>query len=329
MLNGLDLFSGIGGLAIALSDIVTPVAYCERDRYAQSTLLSAMSEGRVPVAPIWDDVKTLGVGALSHGKPIDIICGGFPCQDISTAGNGIGLEGERSGLFFEVVRLIRELNPRFVFLENVPAIRTRGGQRVGKELASCGYDCRWDVFSAAELGANHRRERWWLLAHSHSHSLRQQQISIIGESSASVIGHDGSKESLADSTSKRCGETRSDRCEQSAEWSAGSGHEVADTQSQRRQGIGTGIGNEKKLSWAPFTCEVENSERDGLEKPWDRGLSRWQTGPATDASWWATEPNVGRVVNGLPNRAHRIKGLGNAVVPLQARTAFMRLMGLM
>lgn len=126
MLNGLDLFSGIGGLTLALAPWVRPVAYCENDAYAQSVLLSRQACGDLPVAPIWDDVRT-----LTKMPAVDIIYGGFPCQDISCAGLGAGLEGERSGLFFEVMRLVTEINPIFVFLENVPAIRMRGGaQRV-------------------------------------------------------------------------------------------------------------------------------------------------------------------------------------------------------
>jgi DNA (cytosine-5)-methyltransferase 1 len=162
-MNGLDLFSGIGGIGIALEPWVRTVAYCERDRYAQGVLLSRMQSGEIDRAPIWDDVTTIRADMLPR---IDIISGGFPCQDISVAGHGKGLDGERSGLFFEIVRLIRECNPRFVFLENVPAIRTRGGERVVKELASIGYDCRWTTLSAASVGAPHKRERWFLLAHT-------------------------------------------------------------------------------------------------------------------------------------------------------------------
>lgn len=171
MLNGLDLFSGIGGLTVALSPWVRPIAYCENERYAQAVLLSRQSGGELPSAPIWDDVRTLGHGCLS--ADVDIIYGGFPCQDISVAGAGRGLEGQRSGLYFEVERLVREHAPAFVFLENVPAIRTRGGERVVKGLASMGYDCRWTTLSAAQVGAPHKRERWWLLA-AHSERLNAQ-----------------------------------------------------------------------------------------------------------------------------------------------------------
>ena len=179
MLNGLDLFSGIGGLTVALAPWVRPIAYCEQDRFAQSVLLSRMAKSDLPCAPIWDDVRTLRGGMLPG--PPDVIYGGFPCQDISVAGDGVGLGGSRSGLFFEVIRLICELRPRFVFLENVPAITVRGLDRVLLELTSLGYDCRWTIVSAAEMGAPHLRERWWLLAHSVDHTLRGRHGTSQGE----------------------------------------------------------------------------------------------------------------------------------------------------
>lgn len=170
-LRSLDLFSGIGGITLALHDYAEPTLYCEIDPYAQAVLRSRMETNDLPRAPIHTDVRTL------RGEPgqFDLICGGFPCQDISVAGFGKGLEGERSGLFFEICRLVGEIKPSFIFLENVPAIRTRGGERVGKELASLGYDCRWGVLSAFDVGAPHKRERWFLLAYRHSARLEVGQ----------------------------------------------------------------------------------------------------------------------------------------------------------
>lgn len=271
---GLDLFSGIGGITKALEGYVTPIAYCENDRYAQAVLLSRMASGELPRAPIADDVRSLCRGEL---PAIDIIYGGFPCQDISVAGRGVGLGGERSGLFFEVARLAGEIRPRFIFLENVPAIRSRGADIVVGEMARLGYDCRWITLSAAEVGANHRRERWWLLAHARSE--RSQASGPTEER------HEIMQRALA-----------------------GGKGDVADPTSQRVEGHGTaGI----EVSGVPI----------------EKGLSGRDCA-GTGASHWSVEPNVCRVVDGLPFRVDRLRALGNSVVPAQAREAFERLMGL-
>lgn len=167
-INGLSLFSGIGGLDVALSHYVKTIAYCEIDPYCKSVLLQRMREKNLSYAPIWNDIKTLDedkIKQIFKGQ-IDIIFGGFPCQDISIAGNGKGLAGERSGLFFEIIRLCKELRPKFIFVENVPAITARGGIRCVSQIASLGYDCRWMVLPASSIGACHKRERFFLLAYA-------------------------------------------------------------------------------------------------------------------------------------------------------------------
>lgn len=270
-MNGLDLFSGIGGIGIALEPWVRTVAYCERDRYAQGVLLSRMRSCEIDTAPIWDDVTTLRGDMLPR---IDIIFGGFPCQDLSVAGRGAGLDGERSGLFFEIARLVRECEPRFVFLENVPAIRTRGGERVVKELASIGYDCRWTTLSAASVRAPHKRDRWFLLAYSKRELIRVKQRWSIGESGkgSPLFRDNGEKKFMAHASGIR-------------------------------------------------------SERPGMAN--ESGEGRQFTESSTTPEFnWSTEPDVGRVVNGLQNRMDRIRCLGNSVVPLQVRTAFQKLAGL-
>jgi DNA (cytosine-5)-methyltransferase 1 len=215
VLNGLDLFSGIGGITIALREWVRPVCYCEIEPYAQGVLLSRMADGSLPSAPIWDDITTLKGKAIP--KRIDIITGGFPCQDISVAGRGAGLEGERSGLFFEIMRLVDELSPRFLFLENVPAILARGGLRVTGEIASRGYDCRWCIVSAAEVGAWHKRDRWWLLAYSRCQSERATQNirsfkqTTVAEDASDVCEQLSKAGNVADSKSQRIQGQRADR----------------------------------------------------------------------------------------------------------------------
>lgn len=181
MLNGLDLFSGIGNATLALSPWVRPVAYCEKDGFANAVLLSRMADQVLPEAPIWDDVTTLSKADWPwwFGAP-DIIYGGFPCQDISSAGHRAGLAGERSGLFFEVVRLVGEFRPRFVFLENVADVTARGLDRIAAEFSALRYDCRWGMLSAFDVGAPHERERWFLLAHAQSDGVEKQRIPTEG-----------------------------------------------------------------------------------------------------------------------------------------------------
>ena len=177
MLHGLDLFSGYGGLTLALSDWVKPVAFCEIDPYCRYILLSRMEDKKLPLVRIHDDIRNLD-GKQYKGE-VDIVYGGFPCQDISSAGTGKGLEGKRSGLFFELCRVVNEVKPTFVFLENVRAIRTRGLLTVVTALTDLRYDCRWTSISASEVGAPHIRERWFLLAYSndkrgqHEHGRRR------------------------------------------------------------------------------------------------------------------------------------------------------------
>lgn len=153
-----SLFSGIGGLELGIERATGARTrwQVEIDPFCRRVL-----ERHWPDAKRFDDVRTVGAHNL---EPIDILCGGFPCQDLSVAGRGAGLDGERSGLFFEVTRIVREIRPRYVLLENVAALLTRGLGRVLGELAACGYDARWGCFSAASVGAPHLRERIFILA---------------------------------------------------------------------------------------------------------------------------------------------------------------------
>lgn len=240
MILGLSLFSGMGGLDVALSKWVRPVAYCEIDPYCQAILLSRMGENKLPNAPIWDDIRNLSHYDLP--RDIDIIYGGFPCQDISCAGAGKGLEGQRSGLFFEIYRLAKEIKPKFLFLENVPAITSRGGISVVRYITALGYDCRWHVVSAASVGASHKRERFFLLAHSQSERLQEG--------------------------GQPCGEAQ----------------------------------------------EQSRSELSDQYEPWRKEPE--------------SKLELAGMAHGLSRRVDRVKALGNAVVPQQAKAAFKILMGL-
>lgn len=167
MLNHVSLFSGYGGLDLglkmAIPDLRT-VLYCEYDRYAQGVLISRMRDGGLDPAPIWTDVRTL------DGRPwrgcVDIISGGFPCQDVSVIGKRIGIEGERSGLWKDFARVIEQSRPAVVFIENTSGLQARGLNTVLQDLAAMRYDATWEHFAASDIGAPHERFRLFVLAYS-------------------------------------------------------------------------------------------------------------------------------------------------------------------
>jgi DNA (cytosine-5)-methyltransferase 1 len=159
----LDLFSGIGGFSLGLerSGAFEIVAFCEIDPFCSRVL-----KKHWPEVPCYEDVRTLTAERLTaDGIAVDAICGGFPCQDISIAGKGAGLAGERSGLWFEYARLIGELRPRFVIVENVSALLGRGLGRVLGDLAALGYDAEWHCIPAWMVDLPHSRERIWIVAY--------------------------------------------------------------------------------------------------------------------------------------------------------------------
>ena len=186
-LRELALFAGAGG-GILGGNLLGWRTVCavEIEPYPASVLCARQNDGILPSFPIWDDVRTF------DGKPwrgiADVVSGGFPCQDISTAGNGVGIEGERSGLWVEMARIIGEVRPPYTFVENSPALTFRGLGNVLGDLAEMGYDARWGVFSAADVGARHERQRVWVVAHRHEVRLPQpggvsaeQHFDVLGE----------------------------------------------------------------------------------------------------------------------------------------------------
>jgi DNA (cytosine-5)-methyltransferase 1 len=160
----LDLFSGIGGFSLGLeaSGYFETVAFCEIEKKPARVL-----NAHWPGVRIYDDVSTLTAERLrADGVTVDAICGGFPCQDVSESKtNAAGLDGARSGLWFEYARLIGELRPQLVFVENVSALLGRGLSRVLGSLATLGYDAEWHCIPAGHLGAPHERDRVWIIAY--------------------------------------------------------------------------------------------------------------------------------------------------------------------
>ena len=162
----LDLFSGIGGFSLGLERTggFQTVAFCEIDPFCRRVLAKHW-----PEVPCYDDIRELTAGRLAaDGIAVDAICGGFPCQDLSEAGERAGIDGERSGLWREYARLIGELRPRIAIVENVPELLSGANgawfARVLGDLAALGYDAVWHCIQAADLGAAHIRDRLWVAA---------------------------------------------------------------------------------------------------------------------------------------------------------------------
>ena len=161
-LKVLDLFSGIGGFALGLHKTgkFETVAFCEWDTNCQQVL-----NKNFPEIPCFGDIADLTADQLPS---VDVIVGGFPCQDISYAGRGAGIDGERSGYWRHYARLIKEIKPEGCIIENVSAIRTRGLDRLLSDLNEIGYDAEWHCIPASALGACHQRDRIWILAYRRS-----------------------------------------------------------------------------------------------------------------------------------------------------------------
>jgi DNA (cytosine-5)-methyltransferase 1 len=161
-LKVLDLFSGIGGFTLGLhkTNLYETVAFCEWDKNCQQVLVKHW-----PDTPCYSDIKNLSSQDLPE---IDVITGGFPCQDISYAGKGAGIEGERSGHWKHYWRLIDETKPKGVIIENVSALRSRGLDVVLSDLNEIGYDAEWHCLTAKHFGAYHERDRLFILAYSRS-----------------------------------------------------------------------------------------------------------------------------------------------------------------
>ncbi len=162
----LSLCSGYGGLDLALGGAVAgarTICYVEREAYAAGALVARMDDGRLDEAPVWSDLATFDGGAWRGC--VDLVVAGFPCQDISVAGKGAGIGGERSGLWKQVLRVVQECEPEWIFLENVSALVRRGLDVVLRDLAALGFNAEWGCYTAREAGAPHRRERIFILAH--------------------------------------------------------------------------------------------------------------------------------------------------------------------
>ncbi len=281
-----SLFSGIGGLELGLERAIPGarvVWQVEKDPYARRGL-----EKHWPEARRYEDVQEVGAHNLGV---VDLICGGFPCQDISVAGRKEGITKQsRSGLFYELIRVIRLVRPKFIVLENVAAILNNGLDIVLGELSEAGYDAEWSIISASSLGAAHRRSRWWCVAYTNDYGSSSSSINEVNDQTDS-----GSQE----------------RQNQVSESSGSS--ESSDSRIVR-----SSEGN------------VTDSNSEGLQRKilskMESGIWSAKHTRRLDPNWrsYVSKPILPRGSYGLSNRVDRTKALGNSIVPAVAAIPLQR-----
>tara|TARA_Y100001963_G_scaffold11662_1_gene14751 strand:+ start:35 stop:889 length:855 start_codon:yes stop_codon:yes gene_type:complete len=266
-----SLFSGIGGLEMGLewATGARTLFQVEQDQYCRSVLKKHWPNACRKIT----DVKNI---TADNVPAVDILCGGFPCQDISTCGSGEGINGKKSKLWFEFDRIIRDIRPGYVVLENVPALTTRGLGVVLGSLAAIGYNAQWGVLSAAAVGAPHLRRRIFIIGKMANANSKQRQTRRIPI---------GIQEEQLEPNSIR--------------------DSVANANSIRLPGPGQPI-------------DASNTTQNRKRKT--NKLVNVRIG-----DHWKTEPGLGRVANGVPNRSHRLRALGNAVVPQVSYQVGLRL----
>ena len=291
-LNTFHLFAGCGGGI--LGDLLlghNPIGAAEIEKYPRDVLLARQRDGHLPNFPIWDDVCTLA-GNPWRGS-VDVLCGGFPCQDISAAGKGAGITGERSGLWKEYARLIGEMRPRFVFAENSPLLRTRGLGVVLEDLAALGYNARWGVLGAGAVGAPHKRDRMWVLAYTD-------------------VSRDGASRCRSDGDWSEIIEERKDesQLESSGQSKAWWHTDPAD------------VGNAVGYSEGSAQREASGFGESGWESENVGKRNAMGSDPSNSIGERSTEPLVGRVAHGVANRVDKLKAIGNGQVPQCAAVAF-------
>lgn len=275
----LDIFSGIGGFSLGLEKAgMETIAFCENNKFCQEVLKTHWHN-----VPVFSDIKDLGKKDLIDLPEIDIIAGGFPCQDISIAGKQAGIEGERSGLWKEFKRLIDEVKPKYAIIENVANLRSKGLSRVLKDLWKIGYDAEWHLLPASAFGAPHRRDRIWIIAYSAS--LSKHRLPLTKKKRKSVPRNDC--KNATDANGKRSQEYCEHRevrtiCTQKA-------FNASASQSRAN--------NWKQEPVARLASTKNNKER--LNPDWVEWLMGYPLG-------WTKQGNL----------KERLQSLGNAVVPV-------------
>jgi DNA (cytosine-5)-methyltransferase 1 len=289
-LRVLDLFSGIGGFSLGLERAgMETVAFCEYDKKAQLVL-----KKHWPEIPIYDDIRTLtGKQIAEEIGAIDLICGGFPCQGFSVAGNRRGVEDDRY-LWPEYFRLIKEVGPRIVIGENVPGIIDLALDQVLSDLESADYSCQTFIIPACAVNAPHRRDRVWIVAYSgcggrwdeRPFEKRGRSKTERSQNSNSLRGSGRKPAPLADT------------------------YAAGQPQPQRVVSNKRGRIGHRSEDVSNSNCQGQQNVQGGGENAKFPGI-----GTFSGSDWWDIEPSVGRVAHGVSGRVDRLKQLGNAVVP--------------
>lgn len=296
-MDGMAICAGGAGLELgvdlALGGDYRTVCYVEREAFAAAVLVARMEDQTLGPAPIWDDLRTFE-GAAWSGC-VDLICAGFPCQPFSGAGQQLGADDPRH-LWPEVARIVREVGPEWVFLENVPQVASGShgvlAEVVG-DLAQMGFDAEWCCVGARDVGASHRRDRWWLLAHRHGDQPQR------GGTDRQVVG------------TTRGEQGEGDQWERAGDAVGGGRADVADTHPVGRHGGAGDVTPSRGWNEPPYTCDPFPP---GPDDP--RWFTVWADGP---------QPSVRRDADGMAHRLDRLRVIGNGVVPLVAAYTFTRL----
>ena len=328
----LDTFAGIGGFSYAAEKLIggfETTQFIEIDPFCQKVL-----KKHWPHVPIHDDIRTFTAKPFQY----QVICGGFPCQDISVAGLQKGITEEtRSGLFFELMRVIRMVRPQYVVLENVAAILNRGLDIVLRELSEAGYDAEWSVIPASSVGACHKRSRWWLVAYPNSfrcgggsserRSIRERPF-FSGEQKRREMGSETQRCSINTSNPNDNGSPSAEKC--------GFNAEASDrTQEGQNQSCQFERSSKPSSSRAiQSSTEFTNSYSKGMErrkftipKELQNAAYTWQSNtPHLSPEWrkYVSKSVLCRGDDGLRNRVDRLRSLGNSVVPQCAAIPLQR-----
>lgn len=322
-LRELALFAGAGG-GILGGKLLGWRTVCavEWDAYAASVLVARQNDGCLEAFPIWDDVQTF------DGKPwrglVDVVSGGFPCQDISSSGRGAGIDGKRSGMWKHMARIVGEVRPKFVFVENSPLLVKRGLAVVIGDLAALGYDARWGIVGAHHVAAPHKRDRIWIVGSNVSNSKHtgfggvwedesERKCKKMGRSQQS--GRNGCNGNVANT--KVCSDVENSNCSRMEKYGS------FNTNSFVRSSSTDASEKSQENSSNGIVANSSSGRQSGDNKYNDTESENVSSCCAEKSGgWWSVEPRLDRVANGVACRVDRLKAIGNGQVSAVARLAW-------